>query len=238
MVKHQRDFVNAVHILGGDDRILAHVAEQGDFSLDVLPTDTGPCGTEGCRAECRCPEFLHAVLGRLGLHFAGGADVGHQRQVNVEHVLLADVGSELTDGLQKRQTLDVADGSADLHDDHIHTVRHQFDAVLDLIGDVGNDLNCTAQIVSLAFFGNDRVVDFSGRKIVVFSDDGVGEPFVVPQIQIGFGPVVGDKDLPVLKRIHCARIDVDVRIQFLNRHGQPATFEQGADSGRCQPFTE
>ena len=63
------------------------------------------------------PQVAHAVLRRLGLQLAGGADVRHQRQVDVERVLAADVLAELADRLEERQALDVADRAADL-DEH------------------------------------------------------------------------------------------------------------------------
>ena len=41
-------------------------------------------------------------------------------------------------------------------------------------------------------------------------------------VQVGFGAVLGDEDLAVLERVHGARIDVEVRIELLHRHVQPA----------------
>ena len=59
------------------------------------------------------------VLGRLGLQLAGRADVGHQRDVQEEAVVAADVVAHLAGGLEERQRLDVADGAADLGDHHV-----------------------------------------------------------------------------------------------------------------------
>ena len=54
----------------------------------------------------------------VGLVFSSphGADVGHQRDVQEEHVVAADVVAHLAGGLEERQRLDVADGAADLGD--------------------------------------------------------------------------------------------------------------------------
>ena len=57
----------------------------------------------------------------------------------------------------------------------------------------------------------------------------MGEPFVMPEVEIGFGAVVGDKDFAVLERRHRAGIDVEVRVELDQRHVQPAGFEQRAD---------
>ena len=64
------------------------------------------------------------------------------------------------------------------------------------------------------------------------------EALVVAEIEIGFGAVVGDEDFAVLERAHGARIDVEVRIELLQRHAQPAALEQAADGGRRNAFPE
>ena len=43
----------------------------------------------------------------------------------------------------------------------------------------------------------------------------VGEPLVMPQVQVGLRAVVRDVDLAVLVRAHGPRVDVDVRVEFL-----------------------
>ena len=71
------------------------------------------------------PQLADRMLRRLGLQFAGRLQVGHQRQVDVQAVLLADVERELADGLQKRLAFDVADRAADLGDHHVDVVVGQ-----------------------------------------------------------------------------------------------------------------
>ena len=60
----------------------------------------------------------------VGLVFSSpdGADVGHQRDVQEEAVVPADVVADLASGLEERQRLDVADGAADLGDHHVDVV--------------------------------------------------------------------------------------------------------------------
>ncbi len=52
----------------------------------------------------------------LVLSSPAAAMYGHQREVDVEDVLAADVPAELADRLEERQALDVADRAADLAD--------------------------------------------------------------------------------------------------------------------------
>ena len=65
------------------------------------------------------------MLRRLGLQLAGRADERHQRQVDVERVVAADVLAELADGFEKRQALDVADRAADFDEHDIDVLRRR-----------------------------------------------------------------------------------------------------------------
>ena len=51
----------------------------------------------------------------------------------------------------------------------------------------------------------------------------------MPEIKVGLRAIVGHVDLSVLERVHRTRIDVDVGIEFLYRHPQPASFQEKPD---------
>ena len=71
------------------------------------------------------PQVADAVLRRLGLQLAGRADERHQRQVDVERVVAADVLPELADRFEERQALDVADRAADLDEHDVDVARRR-----------------------------------------------------------------------------------------------------------------
>jgi hypothetical protein len=68
------------------------------------------------------PQVANAVLRRFRLQFAGRGDVRHERQVDVQRVLAADVLTELADGLEEGQAFDVPDGPADLDEQDVHVL--------------------------------------------------------------------------------------------------------------------
>ena len=113
----ERHLVDAGDVLGGDHGFLVDVAEQRDLALDVLIEESVGPAEQDVRLDTDRAQVAHAVLRRLGLQLAGGADERHQRQVDVERVVAADVLAQLADGLEERQALDVADRAADL-DEH------------------------------------------------------------------------------------------------------------------------
>jgi hypothetical protein len=51
----------------------------------------------------------------------------------------------------------------------------------------------------------------------------------VPEIEVGLGTVVGDVHLSMLIRTHRSRINVYVRIEFLQGDAVAVPFEQSAD---------
>lgn len=48
------------------------------------------------------------------------------------------------------------------------------------------------------------------------------------EIQIGFRAVIGDEDFAMLIRAHGARVDIDVRVEFLNGDFVASVLQQSA----------
>ena len=185
-------------------------------------------------------QLVDRVLRRLGLELARVADVGHERQVDVHAAAPADVDRELADRLQERQRLDVADRAADLGDDDVDVLAlaDELDAVLDLVGDVRDDLDGAAEVVAAALLADHRVVDRAGGHVRGARRVRVREALVVAEVEVGLGAVLGDEDLAVLERRHRPGIDVDVRVELLQGDLQPAGDEQAADRGRRDALAE
>src|SRR5205814_3766590 len=130
---------------------------QGDLALELRLEEAIGAAQQDVRLDTDGSQIANAVLGRLGLELAGGADEGHQRQVNVERVVAADILTELPDGFEERQAFDVADGAADFHEHDVHVGGDRANAVFDLVGDVRNHLNRAAEVITAAFLLNHRL---------------------------------------------------------------------------------
>ena len=87
--------------------------------------------------------------------------------MGVEDVLASDVVADLTDRLEERQRLDVADGAADLGDDDVdrRVTSEREDALLDLVRDVRDDLDGLTEELAAAFALQDGPVDLSRREV-------------------------------------------------------------------------
>ena len=238
LAEHDRHLVDARDVLGGDHGLFVDVAEERDLALDVGRQEAIGAAEQQVGLDADRAQVADAVLRRLGLQLAGGADERHQRQVDVERVLAADVLAELADGLEEGQALDVADGAADLDDDDVDAVRDGADRVLDGVGDVRDHLHRGAEVVAAPLALDDRQEDLAGGPVVVAAGHRVGEPLVVAQVEVGFGAVVGDVDLAVLVRAHRPRIDVDVGVELLERDLVAVALQQAADRGGGQALAE
>ena len=152
-------------------------------------------------------ELLDGVLRGLRLELAGRGERRQQRDVDVQDVRSPDVLAHLADGLEERQRLDVADGAADLDDDHVRiaVLADPPDPLLDLVGDVRDDLDRAAEVVAAALLADHGLVDAAGRHVGELGQVLVDEPLVVAEVEVRLGAVVGHEDLAVLVRRHRAR---------------------------------
>ena len=214
-----------------EHRALLDVREQRDLApllgrQRVLAAAQQQVGLDADRAQ-----FLDRVLRRLGLDLARGRDVRDQRQVHVQHVVAPEFDAELADRLEERQRLDVADRAADLDHADVGVAGAHADRVLDLVGDVRDDLHRRAEVVAAAFLGDHVLVDAAGREVAAAARGRAHEALVVAEVEVRLGAVVGDEHLAVLERAHRARIDVDVRVELDHRDLEAAGLEDRTERG-------
>ena len=164
----QRHLVDReVLVLLLDHRLDGHVAEQGDLRPVVAAQRALGAADEDVGLDADLPQLAHRVLRGLGLQLGGRLQVRHQRQVDVEAVLLAHVEGELADGLQERLALDVAHRAADLGDDHVDVRRRPSLAIAALISLVMCGMTWTVWPEELAapLLVDHRQVDLAGGVV-------------------------------------------------------------------------
>ena len=180
------------------------------------------------------------MLRRLGLVLAGTFDVRHQRHVDEQAVLAPLLDRDLPDGLDERLRLDVTGRSADLRDDDLRVclLPDPVDEILDLVGDVRDDLDRAAQVIAAPLFVEHFPVDLAGGDVGVFVEVFIDESLIVPEIEIGLSAVFGHVHLAVLVRTHRAGIHIHVRIELLRCHLQTARLEQPPQGRRRDALAE
>src|SRR5262249_11087313 len=105
------------------------------------------------------------------------------------------------------------------------------DAVLNHVCDVRNDLHGLAEIIAAAFLENHGLVNLTAREVIVSGENTVSESLVMTKVEVGLCAVVQHIDFPMLERIHCSGIDIEIGIELLKNNTQSARFENC--SKRC-----
>ena len=225
---------------GGDHGLGRDAAVERDLVADVAGERPVRAQHQDVGLDADAPQLVDRVLGRLGLQLAHRVQVRDEGHVDEAHVLAADVVAQLADGLQEGQRLDVADRPADLDDDDlgVGAGRRLADARLDLVGHVRDHLHRGAEEVAPPLLLDDRVIDRAGGHVGDARQVLVGEALVMPQVEVGLGPVVGHVDLAVLEGAHRARVDVEIGVALLQRHRHPARLEEGPQGRRGDALAE
>ena len=216
-MQHARNFVDGVDVFQADHRTLFDVGEQGDLAARGHIDRMVGAAHQHVRLQANGAQLLDRMLSRLGLGLAGSGDIRHQSQVHQHGALGAHFHTQLANGFEERLRLDIADGATNFHQGHVGIAGTLDDATLDLVGDVRNDLNGRAQVITTALLAQHIFVHPTGGEVVALAHRGTDEALVVAQVEVGLGAVVGDEHLTVLERAHGARIDVDIRVQL--EHG-------------------
>ncbi len=237
-MQQSRDLVDAVHVHRGDNRLLLQVGEQRDLAAFVIGQRPVGAAQHDVGLDPDLTQLLDRVLRRLGLDLARRRNIGHQGEVHETGVVAAELQAHLPDGFQERQGLDIAHRAADLDDGHVRIAGSGANEMLDLVGDVRDDLHCATQVVAPALLANDTLVDLAGGEVVALQHPGVDEALVVAEVEIGLGAVLGDEDFAVLERAHGARIDVDVGVELEEGELDAAGFENCRQGGGSDTFAK
>src|SRR3989454_11970299 len=197
-------------------------------------------GDDHVGLDPRGSEFPHALLRRFRLLLPDGPHDGHEGRVDEQDVLLADLLPELADGFEEGHPLDVSDRPADLDEDDVGALLlpDLAEQGLDLVREVRDDLHGLPEVVAATFLVDHRAVHLPGGDVVVPCQVHIEEAFVVAEVQVDLRAVVEDEHLPVLVRVHRARIDIQVRIDLDRADLQSFRLQQGADRGGADALPE
>ena len=240
LLERQRHAVDRVRGLERHHRATIDVAEQGDLVARVLGHRVVGARADDVGLNTDRAQLFDAVLRGLGLELGRRAHVRQQRDVDEQASIRLQLAANLAQGLQERQTLDVADGAADLGDDDLGVGQpgDALDALLDLVRDMRHHLDRAAQKVPAPLATDHRRVDLAGRDVGRTGQVLVDEALVVTEVEVGLGAVVGDEHLAVLIRRHGARIDIDVGVELQDANGNAARLEQSTNRRDGDPLTD
>ena len=238
----ERAFIDRVVDIAECDNILAlDITEHRDLAAIFLIKVGLGAANDDVRLNADLAQLGDRLLGRLGLRLTRRLDVRQQRDMDETDIFLTNLERVLPECFEEKQSLHVAHGAADFSDEHIDIrifFRDFVDARLDLIGHMRNELHRLAQILAAPLFADYRVEDLTRGKVVHPRQHAGGEALVVTKVEVGFCTIVEHIDLTMLVRRHGAWIDIEIGIEFLHQHLEPAVFEQRADGCCGKSFAE
>ncbi len=145
-----------------------------------------------------------------------------------QRVFAAKLQSNLPDGFQKGQTLNITNSSTDFHYAKVHPFGGQRDPSFNLVCDVRNYLNGSTTVLAATFTLQNIPVNLSRRHAVVFGHDCRGKALVMAEVKVSFGAIISDKHLSMLQRIHQSWIQIQVGVQLHQGHLQaPSLHDSG-----------
>ncbi len=147
----------------------------------------------------------------------------------IDGVFGAEFEAHLPDRFEEGKRFDIAHGAADFDDDHVDALGDAAESGLDLVGDVGNHLHGLAEVIAAPLLCQDRFVDAAAGPVIFTGQPRVGEPFVVAEVEIGLGAVLGNVHLAMLIGRHRPGINVQVGIALLEGDAETTAFEQAAN---------
>ena len=220
VVQDQRQLVNVAGVGRIHHGTLVYVAQVADLALQVQAQGLFAAAHDHVGLDTAAAQFSNAVLSWLRLLLATWPDERHQRDVHVAHVVAANFFTELTNRLEERQDLNVANGATHFSDHDVDIIGSEaLDASLDFVGDVRDDLHSLSEIVTTALSCQYGLIDAACSGVAVAAQWLVDKALVVTEVEVGLAAIIGHEHLAVLERVHRARIDIDIRIKFL--HGDP-----------------
>jgi hypothetical protein len=173
---------------------------------------------------------MHGILRRARLHFA---DFMRNRQIrnHYENDVFRMLYLQNAGRFNEHDVLIVADGAADFDDGNFRFIdaRTLFETVHDLIADMGDGFDAFALVTEIALALYDGLIDHAGRHIIVMSQVPVEKALVIAHILIGFEAGVEHKHFPMFRRVHRARINIQIWIDFGQINDETLRLKKGSD---------
>jgi hypothetical protein len=89
---------------------------------------------------------------------------------------------------------------------------------------VRNYLNGLTKIFTTTLACNHARVDLTGCDIGRSLKVAIEEALIVADIEIGLGAIIGDEDFTMLERVHCAWIDIEIRVELLHCYADSTSY--------------
>ncbi len=212
-----RHFVYARQVFTLDYTLTVNIAEIGHLAQNTVVKMFLGAQDEHIGLYSHALQFLHRMLGGLCLQLSGSLKIRHISKVYVYRIL-SKFPFQLPYCLHEGCTFNIANRAAYLGNHIVIMIflPEQFHVALYLVGNVGHHLYGFAEIVATAFLVDYRLVYAASRERICLSGLNAGKPLVMSKVEVGFHTVHRNIAFSMLIGVKRTRVDVYVRIEFLN----------------------
>ena len=146
--------------------------------------------------------------------------------------------AHLPNGFQEGQAFNIADGATDFDQHEIIAIGFGLHHFLDLVGNMRNHLHRTAQIIAAPFRRDHIRINAPRGPVIRLARMHAGEAFIMAKIKVGFRPIIGDENLPMLIGAHGPRIHIKVGVKLAQPNLITARLQQRAERSGSDTLTE
>ena len=93
-------------------------------------------------------------------------------------------------------------------------------------------------VLAAAFLVENAPVDAARSDGVELGEGNVEVAFVMAEVEVGFGAVVGNEHFTVLEGVQRTRVDIEVGVELLHGHGKAASLQESAEGGYRKAFAK
>ena len=218
LLHHQRNLINGISSQILNNSLFLYIAEQSQLLLHILGQRLLSTAYQNIWLNTNAPQFLYTVLGWLSLKLASGRDIRNQSNMNVQYIVTANFLLDLANSLHKWQGLNITYSTTDFGNNYICTIAgsHIINTLLNLIGDMRNNLDSLAQIITTALLVKNIPINLTSGNIRAFGQININETLIMAQIQISLSTIISNENLAMLIRAHSTWININIWIKLLN----------------------
>ena len=231
--------IDMFHVEWFDNSLRCNITELSQFILDSLTSRLFCTNNQHIWLDTQTTQFLNRVLRWFCLHFTSSLQIRKKRCVDIHNVVRTNISLHLTKCFKEWETFNIPNRTTNFSDNDIWISRCRctLNLVFQSICDMRNHLNSRTKILPFTFLTQNFAVNLTSSHVRVFIKIDINKTFVVTKVKVSFSTIISNINFTVLVRTHCPWVNIDVRIEFLNRNLKTTILKQTSKTCSYNPFT-
>lgn len=231
IVEDARDSIDARDVLALDDMRFGELTKERELFFDASRYGLWGATHEHAWLDTSATHRFDSVLDWLGLELAQVIHVQERRNMDIKCAFVSISVPELSDRFDKVHSFDITDRATDLDYEDIDVCCELLKCIYDLVGDMRDDLDVFAQIITATLLGDHTREDLTACDAMLRAQRCPQKPLIMPKVHICLTAICGHKYLAMLIGRHRSCIDLEIRIHLDAGDTLAGLLEE--ERGRC-----